>query len=232
MAKDNKRVTLDELSRRWQKTPDQILALAAEGTLTLWYEFENVIVHKIKKKKTPEPKLHETIEIQLPMKTVEMIIGRTDRIQVASEYTCLTPKGKQVLISNAAGEEWGDTSMVGLNPLRIYALEKDLPKIEKKQDIVPFTEEVASSCCCQSSGSCDDNDDDDDDLFADDHPCYAPELNIALECWFELMSEEDDPESILKTDIRDWVQSNYPELTKTATERIVMVVTPAAKQQR
>ena len=230
MAKDNKRVTLDELSRRWQKTPDQILALAAEGSLTLWYEFENVIVQKVKKKKTPPPKLHDSIVIQLPMKMVEMVIGRTDRIQVASEYACLTPKGKQILISNAAGEEWGDTSMVGLNPLRIYALENDLPKIEKNQAITPFTEET-TSCCCQPHGSCDEEDDDEDPL-AEDHPCYAPELNIALECWFELMSEEEDPESILKTDIRDWVQSNYPKLTKTATERIVMVVTPAAKQKR
>ena len=48
-----------------------------------------------------------------------MMIGRTDRIQVASEYTCLSAKGKPLLVSNAAGEEWGDTSMVGLNPMRL-----------------------------------------------------------------------------------------------------------------
>ena len=50
MAAENQRVFLDDLSRRWQQSPDQILQLAASGKLKLWFEFRNVIVEKVKKK--------------------------------------------------------------------------------------------------------------------------------------------------------------------------------------
>ena len=158
-----------------------------------------------------------------------MIIGRTDRTQVAAEYCCLTPKGKPVLISNAAGEEWGETSMVGLNPMRIYAKEEDLLQVERKEGIVPFATETTPVCGCHSHQP---ESEEDNDFISADHPCFAPELHIALECWIELMGEEDTPDAVQKADILDWLRGHYPKLTKTATERIALVVTPAPQQKR
>ncbi len=233
MTSKNQRVYLDELSRRWQKSPDEILKMAAKDTLKLWFEFQNVIVQKVKKKKTPAPQLVASIEIQLQPELIAMMIGRTDRVQVAAEYSCLTPKGKQILISNAAGEEWGETSMVGLNPMRIFAVAEELPKIEKKQGIIPFGVETATTCCCQSQSHSEEDAGEDDDAFISaDHPCFAPELHIALECWLELMGEEEEPDAVQKADILQWLREHHPNLTKTATERIAKVVTPAGKQRR
>ena len=45
MTTENQRLYLDELSRRWQKSPDEILKMAAKDKLELWFEFRNVIVH-------------------------------------------------------------------------------------------------------------------------------------------------------------------------------------------
>nr|WP_321468687.1 hypothetical protein [uncultured Desulfobulbus sp.] len=229
MAAENQRVFLDDLSRRWQQSPDQILQLAASGKLKLWFEFRNVIVEKVKKKKKPTAQIFEKIEVHLPVEVVEMMIGRTDRIQVASEYTCLSAKGKPLLVSNAAGEEWGDTSMVGLNPMRLYAQAEDLPRIEQKLEIVPFEGEAAQTCCCQSHQE---PMDEDEDFIPADHPCYAPELHVALECWLELMGDEESADAVQKADILQWLGDHHPKLTKTAAERIAMVVTPAAKQKR
>jgi len=231
MTTEDQQVYLDELSRRWQKSPDEILRMAAKGKLDLWFEFRNVIVQKVKKKKNkPTAQLVDSIELQIQPELLGIMIGRTDRTQVAAEYSCLTPKGKEILISNAAGEEWGETSMVGLNPMRLFARAKDLPRIERKQDIIPFGQEPPSSCCCQSQQE-EDVVEENDAFISADHPCFAPELHIALECWLELMGEEDEPDAVQKVDILNWIREHYPKLTKTATERIAMVVTPAAKQK-
>ncbi|MGD9950471.1 MAG: hypothetical protein AB7U29_18625 [Desulfobulbus sp.] len=231
MTTDNQRVYLDELSKRWQQSPDKLLEMAAKNKLRLWFEFHNVIVQKVKKKKTPTAQIVETIEIPLQAEMLEMMIGRTDRIQVAAQYSCVTSKGKPVLISNAAGEEWGETSMVGLNPMRLYARAEDLPQIESKQEIIPFgTEAAASSCCCQSHQE--EEVRDEDAFISADHPCFAPELHIALECWLKLMGDEDSPDVVQKSDILEWLRGHYPKLTKTATERIALVVMPAPKQKQ
>ncbi|MDD2465846.1 MAG: hypothetical protein PHI97_17750 [Desulfobulbus sp.] len=230
MTTDSQRVYLDQLSKRWQKSPDQLLEIAAKKDLNLWYEFLNVIVHRVKKKKKTEPELAEHIEIQPQTEVIEMMIGRTDRIQVAAQYPCHNSKGKPVLISNAAGEEWGETSMIGLNPMRLYALLEELPQIERKQGITPLGLETASSCCCQSHQE--EEVSNDGEFISADHPCFAPELHIALECWLELMGEEDSPDTIQKSDILEWLHDRYPKLSKTAAERIALVVTPAAKQKR
>lgn len=228
MTTENQRVYLDELSKRWQKSPDQLVESAARGELDLWFEFSNVFVLKMKKKKKGEPLLVEVIEVQPQTEVLELMIGRTDRMQVAAQYACQNAKGKPVLISNAAGEEWGETSMVGLNPMRLYAWLKDVQRIESKQGIIPIGGEASGSCCCQShqEGS------DDGEFISADHPCFAPELHVALECWLQLMADEEQPETVKKADILEWIGSHYPKLSKTAAERIALVVTPAAKQKR
>ena len=44
-----------------RKSPDQILEMAAKNKLKVWFEFHNVIVEKVKKKKKPIAQLVEAI---------------------------------------------------------------------------------------------------------------------------------------------------------------------------
>jgi hypothetical protein len=225
MTNANQRVYLDELSKRWQKSADHLVEMAAKGNLNLWFEFTNVIVLRVKKKKAPgEPQLFETIEVRPQSEVLTQMLGRTDRLQVAAQYPCLNVKGKPVLISNAVGDEWGETSMIGLNPMRLYARLGELHQVERKKKIVPLAVEQAHSCCQSVQETTDDS-----ELIPVDHPCYAPELHIALECWLELMADEEEPESITKAIILAWLHDHYPKLSKTACGRIALVVSPASK---
>lgn len=228
MTTEGQRVFLDELCKRWQKSPDQLLKMAAKSDLDLWYEFHKVIVLKTKKKKKTEPQFVELIEVRPQNEVLKLMIGRTDRIQVAAQYACLNIKEKPVLISNAAGEEWGETSMVGINPMRLYARTGDLPRIERKQGITPLEIEGPPSCSCQPHPE----EDEDSGFVSADHPCFAPELHIALECWMELMGEEEQPDRVTKADILEWIRNHYPGLSQTATHRIALIVTPAARQKQ
>ena len=70
------------------------------------------------------------------------------------------------------------------------------------------------------------------ELIPADHPCFAPELHLALECWLALMANQEQPEAVTKSDILQWLQNRSPGLSKTAAARIALVVAPAAREKR
>ncbi|WP_448875000.1 hypothetical protein [Desulfobulbus propionicus] len=228
MTTENQRVYLTELSKRWQKSPDQVVEMAIQGKIDLWFEFTNVIVLRVKKKKTSvEPHKYPSIVGRPQAEILQQMIGRTDRMQVAAEYPCLNDKDKPVLISNAVGDEWGETSMIGLNPMRLYALTDELQRLERKHNIQPYGVDEAISCCCQAAQEATD----DGELIPADHPCFAPELHMALECWLDMMADQEQADVVKKADILEWLHSHYPNLSKTAAERIARVVAPVSKRQ-
>jgi hypothetical protein len=228
MTIDNQRVYLDQLCKRWGQSADQVVEMAIRGEIELWFEFSNVSVMRVKKKKTAEPQAYQTIEARPATEALELMVGRTDRLQVAAEYSCFNAKGKPLLISNAVGDEWGETSMIGLNPMRLYAREDDLRQVERKKKIIPMDREHADSCCCRGIAA----ETDDGELIPSDHPCFAPELHLALECWLALMADQKQAEAVTKADILQWLRDHAPGLSKTAANRIALVVSPAPQEKQ
>lgn len=230
MMTDNQRVYLDALSKRWQKSVDQVVEMAIDGAFDLWFTFSNVTMQRVKKKKkNMESESYEQIEVRPQTEVLAMIVGRCDRMQVAAEYPCLNEKGKPVLISNSVGDEWGETSMIGLNPMHLFARIDDLLQVEHDNGIRPFIIEAPPSCGCHEAVQetiPTVKAEKEDELIPSNHPCFAPELHIALTCWLELMADATQPDAVQKTDILAWLCAHYPDLSKTAGERIAKVVSP------
>lgn len=224
ITEGQERVYLEQLGERLHKTPDQVLDMALNGKLSLWCEFTDVLVTKQKKKKkqTP-PELYNTVELRIAPEVLAQMTGKAERLLVTAECACLTAKGKPALVSNAVGEEWGETSMIGLQPTRLYAyMDAEFEETDNAPAEAAMPEKTESE---DASGA-------PQNLFSmpADHPCYAPELHIALACWQTLFAEE-KPEAVNKTTILQWLRRYYPALSKTAGERIALVVSPAKSQR-
>ena len=232
---DNQRIYIKELGERLHKTMDQLVEMAMREKLALWYEFTNVLViREKKKKKNVEPNFHELFEARPHQEVLALIHGRGDRLQVAAEYPCLNAKGKLVRISNMVGDEWGETSMIGLNPARLYARLDEVEALERGKGSAAVCGERAdaaetrSSCGCQASRAQTSKAPASEEtvVLAPQHPCFAPELHIALACWQALLADEQQPERIKKSDLLAWLREHAPQLSKTAAERIAQVVSP------
>ena len=224
---ENRRIFLDDLARRWRQDTDRIVELASSGTLPLWISFTDVYVQKseqtpsrsAKKRKAPARERRERIEVRPLPEMLAQILGRCDRMLIAAELPGLDAKGKAVTITNPVGEEWGETSMIGLKPTLLFALLDDVLKYEKKNNILPATvqiehqENIATAATARLD-SC------------SMQPGMPPELRAAIACWQSLIAH-DEGHAAKKADILAWLQQHHPELTKAAIERIALVVSPA-----
>jgi hypothetical protein len=226
---DNQCIYLDDLSKRWQKSADQIVEMAIDGKVALWIQFSNVFLQKAgkegsKRKPTP-PQLQERAEVRPHTEVLMQVQGRCDRTLIVAELLCLDAGNKAVVISNAVGEEWGETSMIGLKPGSLFARLDEIVQIERRQGIGP-----------QSTGPQTSERQAQDDTTAAnlaDHPCFAPELHIAGQCWSALFSQAATSDcGIGKANILAWLREQHPELSKASTERIALIVTPAKSGRR
>lgn len=199
------------------------------GKVALWIVFPEVFVEKAgktgkagsgKKKKKSVPQFFDQIEVRPRSEVLEQLQGRCDRILVGAEFPCLDDKDKEIMISNSVGEEWGDTSMLGLKPANLFVRLEDVRKFERKHKIQPEVEaepEGREEPTGVQTGPGNDP----------GHPCFAPELQVAGQCWQALFADEGAARTgIKKGDILAWLCGNHPELSKAAMERIALVVTP------
>jgi hypothetical protein len=232
-TQDNQRVYLDDLGKRWQKSADQILEMAIKGTVALWIDFPNVFLQKLgkvgggKKKKTPVPQLQAQAEVKPQTEVLTLIQGRCDRMLIGAEFPCLDADNKAIMVTNSVGEEWGETSMIGLKPNSLFARLDEVVQYERKHGIGPktvdFQEQGQQAPPSQKSTSAN----------SKDHPCFALELHVAGNCWNALFSlTGTENRGIKKADILAWLQQHHPELSKAATERIALVVTPTKDSSR
>ena len=201
-AKGKKRIFIDDLGKRWGRDADHVLDLAIDGQLPLWIEFTSVFLQ------TPE---------------LTQMRGRCDRMLIASELACLTERGKEMRLTNAAGDDWGDVSMLGIKPTRLFAWMKDVTGFEKANTIEPVPGytgvEVPSAVAAEPVP-----------LNPVDHPCHAPELHLALACWQALFADAAEAgQQLKKADVLRWLAEHHADLGKTAAERIATVVLPAKK---
>ena len=224
-TQDNQRLYLDDLCKRWRKNADEIVEMAIAGKVELWMGFSNVLLWKTggsKGKKPPKPQLHEQVEVKPQPEMLAQIQGRCDRMMIGSEFSCLDDKNKAVIISNSVGDEWGETSMIGLKPAALFARLDDVRKFEVKNNILPHTvnhenhDQPQSAPGARLPG------------IPKDHPCFSPELHAAGNCWNALFAQAGTPATkITKAEIVAWLRQRHPELSKAAMERITLVVTPA-----
>ena len=225
-TQDNQRVYLDDLAKRWQMSVDQILEMAINGNVALWLHFSNVFLQKPSKagggkKKTSTPQLHDQAEVKPQAEVLTQVLGRCDRMLIGAEFPCLDANNKAVMVSNSVGEEWGETSMIGLKPNNLFALLDDVVRFERKHQIGPQPAELDQEPLEPASSER-------SIVNSQDHPCFALELHVAGNCWEALFARTGtaDP-AVKKADILAWLQQQHPELSKAAAERIALVVTPA-----
>jgi len=232
-TQDNERLYLDDLCKRWRKDADQIVEMAIAGEVGLWLAFSNVFLRQegatggTRRKKPPAPQLHEQVEVKPRPEVLAQLRGRCDRMLIAAELSCLDGNNKPVAITNAVGEEWGETSMIGLKPAALFARPEDISKFERKNKIVPHIVHVEhhdlKGPVAEATLS----------VPATDHPCFAPELHAAGACWNALFAlARTTATGAKKADILAWLRQHHPELSRAAMERIALVVTPTKGGRR
>lgn len=147
------------------------------------------------------------------------ILGRCDRMLITAELHGLDADNKAVTITNTVGDEWGETSMIGLKPTTLFALLEDVQHFEKKNSIVPATVQVEHQENPPIAST-------DTTFSSNDQSGMPPELRAAIACW-QALSIQRETTAIRKADILAWLQQHHPELTKASTERIALIVSPA-----
>lgn len=229
---DDPRIFLEDLCKRWRQDADQILDLAISGTVPLWIAFSDVFVqmaekpgNSARKKKRPAPQLQSRVEVKPLPEILMQVKGRCHRMLIAAELACADAKNKPVTVTNSVGEEWGETSMIGLNPISLFARMDDIARYERQNNITPpdmpgHRPEPQGSAHRQTSP-----------LNHREHPCFAEELHIAVECWQTLFAGAQETDAAgRKAEILPWIKENHPGLSQTAAERIARVVAPAKKK--
>ena len=224
-AKGKKRIFIDDLGKRWGRDADHVLDLAIDGQLPLWIEFTSVFLQTPEKSSRGKTlgRPYEQVVVQPLIPELTQMRGRCDRMLIASELACLTERGKEMRLTNAAGDDWGDVSMLGIKPTRLFAWMKDVTAFEKANTIDPVPGyagvEVPPAAAAGPVP-----------LNPVGHPCHAPELRIALACWQALFADAGEPgQQLKKADVLRWLAEHHADLGKTAAERIATVVLPAKK---
>ena len=222
------RILLDDLAKRWGMDADRVLELAITGKVTLWMAFADVFVQKAaltgaaKKKKASVPQFHREVEVQPLPELLTQLQSRCDRMLIAAELSCLDDQGKAVTITNSVGEEWGETSMIGLNPAHLFARSDDVVRFEQR-NMTATKAEVADEDGERQESARSRN----SSLNQPGHPCFAPELRIAVECWQTLCAPVQTAAATPgKAALLAWISTNYPDLSSAATERIALIVSP------
>ncbi|WP_310599220.1 hypothetical protein [Desulfobulbus sp.] len=232
---DDQCIFLDELARRWRQSPDRIVELAVSGALPLWIGFTEVSGQKAerkmpgprqKKAKPPAITRYDRIEVRPAPEVLRQIQGRCDRILIVAELACLDAKDAPMVLTNSVGEEWGETSMIGLKPAALFARPEDVRTYERKNKIVPHTVHI------EPRNKETPNEHAPLPAPIEEHPCFAPELHAALACWQALFADAASPALIRKADTLAWLQRHYPDFSQAAMERIALVVTPSRNNRR
>lgn len=149
------------------------------------------------------------------------ILGRCDRMLITAELPGIEADNSTVTITNSVGEEWGETSMIGLKPTLLFALLDDVIKYEKNNGIVPATVQIEhqENIAHAASARAD---------LCSIQPGMPPELQAALACWQALFVQQGaTAATVKKADVLAWLQAHHSELTKAAMERIALVINSA-----
>jgi len=228
-TQDNQHLSLATLGQRWHQDADQILELAIAGKVALWCAFTEVFVQQAvktgggKKKKNPVVVFHSLVELKLAAEELVQLQGRCDRMMIAAQLSCLDADNKPVTVTNSVGEEWGDSSMLGLNPGELFARLDEVLRYERKHKLTPPLVLGAPAGSGSPNGEV-------SPLNPVDHPGHAPELHAAVACWQALCARKQatDP-ALKKATILAWLGEHHPELADAARARIALVVLPQKK---
>lgn len=220
---------LDDLCKRWRMLPDQILEAAMHEQLPLWIDFSEVSLagegtppsRKSTKKQPLGKTFHKQVSVRPGPEVLAMVQGRCDRMLVAAELACLDEHNLRVLVSNSVGEEWGETSMIGLKPAHLYAKGDDVARYEQAAGIVPVqppTNEPMTEPLPADAPPA---------FNPPEHPHHAEELHIAALCWQSLYASHSARAAKHRKEVvRQWLAEHFPHLSKAAATRIAQVATP------
>lgn len=216
---------LPDLCRRWRLDSDRVLDLALDKGLALWITFFDVFVSKSKPGRTAKSKPascahHERIDLRPSSEMLAQLRGRSDRMLIAAELPCLDDKGKAMLVTNPVGEEWGETSMIGLQPNRLYARMEDVYRFEEAHGMTQ--PDQASSPAGRQADSRSAH----PAANTPDHPCYSEALDLANQCWMRLFAQGVPDVPATREAVVDWIRREFPGLNKKTAGRIARVIFP------
>ena len=232
IAMTEQKLFIDELCKRWDKDMDQVLDLAIRGELALWIDFAEVYLHPVGAGERapgaflPPGKFHRQAAVRPLAEELEQMRGRNDRMMITLELRCLDSKGRDMVLTNPAGEEWGDASMIAIKPANLYARWNEARRYARRQGLaVPGPTEAKAIPSKNALAAL--------TINPPDHPCHAEELAIALACWQALFADIGPDEARAdKAEILGWLGRHYPRLSKAAAERIATVAAPARRTVR
>ncbi len=229
---DKQNLPIEALCTRWQKNPDQIVELAIAGELELWIAFTDVFLQKVgkagavRKKKVPVVEFHNLVALKPVPEVLRQLLGRFNRLMIAAEVPCLDAKNKPITVTNSVGEEWGESSMIGMNPVSLFALLDDVLRYERKNKMPSPADPHALPADTQTERL------QAATLNPQGHPCFAEELHVAMTCWQSLcLPSQTHGPATAKGAILRWLRENHPELSNAAAERIALVVAPSKKRR-
>lgn len=222
---------LDDLCKRWRMPPDQILEAAIQQQLPLWIDFSDVYLTsegpspggKAKKKQGPVKTFQQQVSVRPGPEVLAMAQYRCDRMLVVAELACLDKHNQRVLVSNSVGEEWGETSMIGLKPDKLYAHGDAVVRYEQATGIVPLSASAKKPTTEPMPAE------QPPAFNRPEHPHHAEELHIAVLCWQALYAGH--PATAArhrKETVLQWLAEHCPHLSKAATARIAMIITPGS----
>lgn len=220
-TQNNQHLSLVALGQRWHQNADQIVELALAGKLALWCTFTEVFLQKeVKagsgtKKKKPVLEFFPQVELKLAASELVQLQGRCDRMMIAAQLSCLDADNQAVTVINSVGEEWGDSSMIGLNPSELFARLDEVLRYERKHKL---TAHLAPGALAGEVAP----------LNPMEHPCHAPELHAAMACWQALFARAPAP-AVKKAAVLAWLGEHHPGLSDAARARIALVVLPPKK---
>ncbi len=144
---------------------------------------------------------------------------------IAAELACLTERGKEMRLTNAAGDDWGEVSMVGIKPTRLFAWMKDVTGLEKAQNIEPVPDYAGESAPRPGSRTTRSGQPAPTRWTT---PATRPSCTWPRPAGEALFADAGAAGQQLKeADVLRWLAEHHAGLAKTAAERIATVVLPA-----
>jgi len=230
---EKQQLNINELCRRWGKSKDAIFDLALQGDLPLWIGVHDMYLfpegyqlqYENSRIRYPAEFFFSYAEIRFEPQTLSQIKAMNGPMLIVAELSCFNADDEQVTLLNRAEDDYGQTSLIGINTSQVFARMDTVHAFEARSGISAGTGNQGDSDHRREPAAAPAA-----RLNPQDHAYHAAELFIALRCWRALFENAgNEAKTFKKADIKTWITEHYPDLSATAADRIATVVTPLRK---
>lgn len=229
---EKQQLNINDLCQRWGKSKDAIFDLALQGDLPLWIGVHDMYLfpegyqlqYENSRIRYPAEFFFSYAEIRFEPQTLTQIKAMNGPMLIVAELSCFNADDERVTLINRAEDDYGQTSLIGINTSQVFAKMDAVHAVEARSGISAAKNQRDRDHRREPDGAPAAR------LNSKDHPYHAAELFIALDCWRALFDNAgNEAKTIKKPDIKTWIIEHYPALSATAADRIATVVTPLRK---